>query len=116
MASASDHKGPFQGFHSQEGLAALAKEQQLPQAGWQQEVQRGHAFGLEGADSIRDRSISTFSRGELPHFAGINTFLKAPYLEDVHQVGRHDVAVMWTPRKQTWMSGCTPAHGSMPPT
>jgi len=75
----------------------LAKEQQLPQAGWQREVQRGHAFGLDAADSIRDRSISTFSRGELPHFARINTFLKALYLEDVHQVGRHDVAVVGVP-------------------
>nr|WP_074457439.1 agmatinase [Candidatus Synechococcus spongiarum] len=97
MPPMSGNKGPFQGIHSSEGLEALAKEQQLPQAGWQQEVQRGHAFGLEAADSIRDRSISTFSRGELPHFAGINTFLKAPYLEDVHQVGCHDVAVMGVP-------------------
>ncbi|KKZ10120.1 MAG: agmatinase, partial [Candidatus Synechococcus spongiarum 15L] len=86
MASTSD-TSPFQGFHSQEGLAALAKEQRLPRTGWQQEVDQGRALGLEAADSIRDRNISTFSRGELPHFAGINTFLKAPYLEDVHRVG-----------------------------
>ena len=35
-----------------------------------------------------DRDIPTFSRGELPHFAGINTFMKAPYLEDVRLVRR----------------------------
>ena len=35
------------------------------------------------ADSMEDRTISTFSRTELPHFAGINTFMGFPYLEDV---------------------------------
>jgi agmatinase len=54
-------------------------------------------MGLEAADSIRDRTISTFSRGELPHYAGINTFLKAPYLEDVRQVGNYDVAIVGVP-------------------
>ncbi|MEM8545852.1 MAG: agmatinase, partial [Cyanobacteria bacterium P01_H01_bin.119] len=72
--------------NSTEASRALEQEQQLPMTGWQQEVQQGLTFGLEAAASIRDRSISTFSRGELPHFAGINTFLKAPYLEDVRRV------------------------------
>ena len=71
MASASDdhcspHTRGWTGFPSREGLAALAKEQQLPHTGWQQEVERGHAFGLDAADSIRDRTISTFSRGSCP--------------------------------------------------
>ena len=65
-----------------EAQRALEKEAQLPLTGWQQEVQKGLEFGLEAAESIRDRSIPTFSRGELPHYAGINTFLKAPFLED----------------------------------
>ena len=54
-------------------------------------------LGLQGADSIVDRTIPTFSRGELPHFAGINTFLKAPYVEDVHNCGDYDVAVLGAP-------------------
>ena len=54
-------------------------------------------MGLEAAESIVDRNISTFSRGELPHFAGINTFMKAPYLEDVNQVGNYDVAIVGVP-------------------
>jgi agmatinase len=33
----------------------------------------------------------------LPHYAGINTFLKAPYLEDVRQVGNYDVAIVGVP-------------------
>src|SRR5215207_9932434 len=46
------------------------------------------------ADSMEDRTISTFSRSELPHFAGINTFMGFPYLEDVRQVGDFDVAIL----------------------
>ena len=82
---------------SSEAQRALEKEGQLPLTGWQQEVDQGLEYGLEAAESIRDRTISTFSRGELPHYAGINTFLKAPYLEDVNQVGNYDVAIVGVP-------------------
>src|SRR5918999_3298934 len=62
-----------------------------------EEVERGLEYGLEAAPSIQDRTISTFARGHQPAFAGINTFLKAPYVEDVHDVGRHEVAVVGAP-------------------
>jgi agmatinase len=88
---------PFQPPNGNEAQSALNKEQQLPMTGWQQEVSRGLEYGLEAAESIRDRDISTFSRGELPHYAGINTFLKAPYLEDVRKVGEYDVAIVGVP-------------------
>ena len=78
-------------------MQALEKERALPLTGWQQEVDQAHRFGLEAAESIVDRRISTFSRGELPHYAGINTFMKAPYLEDVNQVGNYDVAIVGVP-------------------
>ena len=78
-------------------MEALEKERKLPLTGWQQEVDQAKRFGLEAAESIVDRNISTFSRGELPHFAGINTFMKAPYLEDVNQVGNYDVAIVGVP-------------------
>jgi len=78
-------------------MAALEKEQRLPLTGWQQEVDQAKRLGLEAAHSIVDRNISTFSRGELPHYAGINTFMKAPYLEDVNRVGDFDVAVVGIP-------------------
>ena len=78
-------------------MQALEKERKLPLSGWQQEVDQAKRFGLEAAESIVDRNISTFSRGELPHFAGINTFMKAPYLEDVNQVGNYDVAIVGVP-------------------
>ena len=78
-------------------MQALEKERKLPLTGWEQEVDQAKRFGLEAAESIVDRNISTFSRGELPHFAGINTFMKAPYLEDVNQVGNYDVAIVGVP-------------------
>lgn len=80
-----------------EAQKALQKETQLSFTGWQQEVQDGLRYGLEAADSINDRTISTFSRGELPHYAGINTFLKAPYIEDVNKVGNYDIAIVGVP-------------------
>ena len=61
------------------------------------EVERALEFGLEAAPSVQDRGISTFSRGHQPAFAGINTFLKAPFVENIHEVGRHQVAVVGAP-------------------
>ncbi len=80
-----------------QGAEALEKEGRLPLTGWQQEVDQGLRYGLEAAESIVDRRISTFSRGELPHYAGINTFMKAPYIEDVNRVGEFDVAILGVP-------------------
>lgn len=54
--------------------------------------------GLEAAASVIDRTITTFTRGELPHYAGLNTFLRTPYLEDVRAVGEYDAAVIGVPR------------------
>ena len=62
-------------------------EAAAPAPTWQEEVRRGKEFGLECVDSIEDKTeISCFQRGELPHWSGINTFLRAPYLEDVKEV------------------------------
>jgi agmatinase len=79
------------------GWKAMHREAQIPNARWKAEQERGLKLGLQGADSIQDKSIPTFSRGELPHFAGINTFMKAPYVEDVHDCGKFDVAVLGVP-------------------
>ena len=97
MTSTSGSPGGFERSHPSEGMASLEKEQRLPLTGWQQEVDQAKRLGLEAAHSIVDRNISTFSRGELPHYAGINTFMKAPYLEDVNQVGNYDVAIVGVP-------------------
>jgi len=97
MTSDSGASGAFERLHPGEGFRALEKESRLPLTGWQQEVDQAKRLGLEAAESIVDRNISTFSRGELPHFAGINTFMKAPYLEDVNRVGEYDVAIVGVP-------------------
>ena len=82
MQESSGAADAFQGLSANspgsEGRRALEFERALPLTGWQQEVDQAHRFGLEAAESIVDRRISTFSRGELPHYAGINTFMKAP--------------------------------------
>jgi agmatinase len=83
--------------HGAEAKHALEVEATIPTSKWDEEVARGLELGLPGADSIVDRRIPTFSRGELPHYAGINTFMKAPYLEDVRRCGEHDVAVLGVP-------------------
>ena len=81
-----------------EGSWAQRAEELLPTSRLQEENDRSLAHGLEAAESIGDRSISTFVRGELPHFAGeTGTFLKSPFLEDVNQVGDAEVAILGAP-------------------
>ena len=72
---------------SSQGWKAIEAEGKLSEEGWRKEQQWALDMGLPGAESLTDRSIPTFARGELPHFAGINTFLKAPYVENVRDVG-----------------------------
>ncbi|MEP4431158.1 MAG: agmatinase, partial [Hyphomicrobiales bacterium] len=58
------------------GWKAAEKEATLPSAAWEKEKQWALRMGLTGSDCLEDKSIPTFARGELPHYAGINTFLK----------------------------------------
>src|SRR6201993_3156532 len=71
-------------------------------------VERGLEYGLEAAPSVQDRRISTFARGAQPAFAGINTFLRAPYCEDAHRVSRYDAAIIGAPFDMgtTYRAGC----------
>ena len=64
-------------FNSKESLGwkAVEAEGKLSEDGWRREQQWALDMGLPGADSITDKTIPTFARGELPHFAGINTYL-----------------------------------------
>lgn len=80
-----------------QGAWARFREKELGGKGWKEEVDRCLAYGLEAAPSVKDRSISTFARGELPHFAGINTFIKSHYLEDVNKVAPYDAAIIGVP-------------------
>ena len=80
-----------------QGWKPMRAEADIPDGEWEKEKQWALRMGLTGADSIEDRSIPTFARGELPHYAGINTFLKAPYTEDVTEVGGYDATVLGAP-------------------
>ena len=81
-----------------QGHWAQQAEARLPERRWREEVDRALSHGLEAADSITDRQLSTFSRGEIPHFAGERgTFMKCPFIEDVHDVGDAEVAVFGAP-------------------
>jgi agmatinase len=80
-----------------QGWKAAEAEGRLSEAGWRKEQQWALDMGLPGAESLTDKTIPTFSRGELPHFAGINTFLKAPYVENVRDIGKYDAAVIGIP-------------------
>ena len=90
------------------GMQGLAKLAELPHDVEDRTIARGLELGLEAADSVQDRRISTFSRGPQPAFAGINTFLKAPYCEDVREVGNYDAAFLGVPFDMgtTYRSGC----------
>src|SRR5712691_12941450 len=90
-----EHTRPLPDFADFEGMRALREEKEIPLKQWEQEVRRGKEFGLECVDSIEDKTeVSCFQRGELPHWSGINTFLKTHYLEDVRKVGEYDVAFL----------------------
>ena len=80
-----------------QGWKSMMAEADLPADRWVEETKWALRMGLTGADSIDDKSIPTFARGELPHYAGINTFLKAPYAEDVTEVENYDVTVLGIP-------------------
>ena len=75
-----------------EGAGAQQAEANLGDRRLREEIERGLSFGLEAAPTINDRTISTFVRGEKPHFAGERgTFLKCPFMEDVNQVDDAEV-------------------------
>jgi agmatinase len=96
------YDGQFRGMRNIRRLADIPERKQ------REAVERGLELGLEAAPSVEDRTISTFARGHQPAFAGINTFRKVPYLEDVHEVSKHEVAVMGAPFDMgtTYRAGC----------
>jgi len=79
------------------GTRNIKRLKRISQKKQDEEIARCLEFGLEAAESINDRSISLFSRGHQPAFAGINTFMKAPYCEDVRKVGDYEAAFVGVP-------------------
>jgi agmatinase len=79
------------------GMRARRRLKDVPAVKRKELVERSLDLGLEAARSVNDRDISLFSRGLDPMFAGVNTFLKSPYVEDVRDIGRYDVALVGAP-------------------
>ena len=79
------------------GMRARRRLKDVPEVKRRELVERGLDLGLQAAPSINDRNISLFSRGMDPQFAGINTFLRSPYVEDINQIGQYEVAFVGAP-------------------
>jgi len=79
------------------GTRNIKRLKRISQKKQDEEIARCLELGLEAAESINDRTISLFSRGHQPAFAGINTFMKAPYCEDVRKVGAYEAAFVGVP-------------------
>lgn len=79
------------------GSRNLKRLKRISQKKQDEEIARCLELGLEAAESINDRSISLFSRGHQPAFAGINTFMKAPYCEDIRKIGNYEAAFVGVP-------------------
>jgi agmatinase len=90
------------------GMRMLQRLGQIRSGPTRDSVERALEYGLEAAPSVQDRTISTFARGAQPAFAGINTFLRAPYCEDVHKVSKYEVAILGAPFDMgtTYRAGC----------
>ena len=90
------------------GMQALKRLKDVTDRRTKEQLERGLDLGLEAAPSVQDRTISLFARGQQPAFAGINTFIKAPYCENIRDVGKYDVAVVGAPFDMgtTYRAGC----------
>ena len=86
-----DHHHEFEGNRNLDKLARISQTKQ------EEETKRSLSFGLDAAPSIQDRTISCFSRGHQPAFAGINTFMKAPYCEDIREIAKYEAAFIGVP-------------------
>lgn len=61
-----------------EARYAVQLKAELPVVAFEREIARGLEHRPAGAHSIVDRRIPPFSRGELPHFAGISPSPRHP--------------------------------------
>ena len=79
------------------GTQLARAEQKLPTTKQDEVTAKSLELGLPPADSVNDKTIPCFARGDLPVFGGITTYMKFPYLEDMRQLKGKDVAVLGVP-------------------
>ena len=78
------------------GTWAMEREAHIPDTQAKERAAQAKLHGLEAAASIRDRSLTLFSRGRWGLGNG-GTFSGVPYLEDMRQLGGQDVVVVGAP-------------------
>jgi agmatinase len=78
------------------GTRAMEQEAQLPSSRAGELAQLALEYGLESAESIRDRAIPLFNRTGWGWGQG-GQFMSAPFLEDMRTLGGQDVAIMGVP-------------------
>ncbi|MGZ3610695.1 MAG: agmatinase [Ktedonobacteraceae bacterium] len=78
------------------GTWAMQREAEWPSKQREELTQLALEYGLESADSIRDRNISLFDR-EFGSFYGGERFMGVPFLEDMRTLGDQDVSIVGVP-------------------
>ncbi len=78
------------------GTWAMEREARLPDRRAKEREEQAKLYGLEAAESIKDRTITLFARRRPGPGPG-GTFIGADYLEDVRELGGQDVVFVGAP-------------------
>jgi agmatinase len=78
------------------GTKMLYREAEIPSDRGNEQRQQELEQGLPSAESIRDRMIPLFNRGRW-RFSNSGTYMTAPFLQDMRELGNQDVAVVGVP-------------------
>ncbi|GIW04630.1 MAG: hypothetical protein KatS3mg059_1250 [Thermomicrobiales bacterium] len=78
------------------GTAMLQREAELPTERGEERRRQELEWGLPSAESVRDRMIPLFNRGRW-RYSNSGTFMCAPFLQDMRQLGGQDVAFVGVP-------------------
>jgi agmatinase len=78
------------------GTWGMAREAELSKEKAKERAEQAKLYGLEAAPSIVDRSLTLFRR-EPWSLGGGSTFIQAPFLQDMRQLGGQDVVIVGAP-------------------
>jgi agmatinase len=78
------------------GTRMLRAEAEIPDERMQERKRQELEWGLPSAESIRDRTIPLFNRNR-SRYSNSGTYMSAPYLQDVRELGGQDVAIVGVP-------------------
>ena len=78
------------------GTWAMEREAEWPSTRRDELAQQALEYGMESADSIRDRNIPLFDRDGRDFSAG-SRFMGVSFLEDMRTLGGQDVAIVGVP-------------------